>query len=448
MFVLPLLLSASLIWAGEGDKKEPSLLNQGPEESWSSLTKEFDQGAHPNAFKFTPVVQSKPFRIEDEFRFEYGSEPNTQSSARVMGSLFRGVGHLEDYAIEEMIPDEDSWLRIGARVIFVFPNALAAFITNAIQHEYFGHAGAARRFDLPSEVHIDANPFTDPDQTLITDVPGYKRLNTNERLSIVTGGLEATAVAADVLKRDMMNQDYIYWAYWPIWFYNKIESTLYPLLTSEPGSSRYDRQLKEGNDIAAMTELFSEKSGRSRSSIYRAAKYAGIFNATDPMMVPAFWDYGVRYMGQGEKYSEVPGVKIGPYQGMIATRGWVSPAGPEADIQFYLRDPEKKWVAEATYRQGFDGAWGVGAGINNLKVSDELTFRMGLEYWRQQIEETPGGKSHGFGGTVGVDWEATKYGGPTLDLGYKTEGAWLGRSWDPGLFVTVGWNLKLRSNRD
>ncbi|RME90084.1 MAG: hypothetical protein D6767_07400 [Candidatus Hydrogenedentota bacterium] len=298
-----------------------------------------------------------------------------------------------------------------------------------LQHEYFGHAYRARQYHRKNDLIMKA-PF--PYNLFIEDniaVAGYVKVTFDtlptydERLLLDAAGIEANNIAAKDYRIPMLKGKSL--------FYNYLISRLSPFgyILGDSGQISGGFEGDPSQYRLALKQKYNDNNALSVVSM----RWQSLWYLLDPFL----WTYVSDAMkpwpiGKELKFT-------------FSTNYYLSPYGPEFQLDFYLIKKKTIWIVTPRYGHGvkyINGGLSV-VGRNIIRVS-QIGFGMDAHTWYQPkanngLAETT--MSFGGGFALQAEW----YFNPTYSLeamlGYKTAGFLPGRSLDSETYFFIGLNM-------
>ncbi|MFC1521535.1 hypothetical protein ACFL6Y_03915 [Elusimicrobiota bacterium] len=374
-----------------------------------------------------------------EFYFGYGTPPQTVPGVNSINSAYMAGAYASDKLFERFLDIENDSgpaaiaLRMARATVYDFPMASMA---NLAVHEVFGHGGAAREIGMDTNYSFSPYPFMGGAATWY-DPKKYGELSSQDRIRLTSAGTMATQTGALEMRRRMLESGAVHWSAWPLWALQKYDLSRY--ITSTLGYS--DQELafeaSQGNDIAKYIMLLNEGHGKSIDRSRKELQMAAMWNAADPMAIAALYNYGYKHIIKGNNFTPPPLVTIGKYQYSMGTRSGLTPTGPEMYLDLYARNPSNNMLLEVNGRGGFDDQIGGGARLSNIPLTDNASFALHANAWKQNEFSTDDSFT-GIDGGGSVKWYPTDRIGIQLESGYKTDGSLMGRQYDEGGYFSGG----------
>jgi len=294
------------------------------------------------------------------------------SGSSIIDSTFKIYQYLDDWLVPST-EGQDAWLDIGIRFIkFSLIESTLASTAMVVQHEIFGHGARAREFHLPiTEYRV--RPWSGYTEFRTKD---YNNLAVQERISFITGGIEATGILANELKNEWLATKTINSGLANLYLKNKLDQTLYVLNT------RHYDTTTAGNDIFAYVNTINDWYGKqalSMSSLRRKI----LFDFADPYLFYSLYTL-YNYIASGEAKWEYPMIKIGNYSYLPAISTHLSPYGLEYQLMNYLKTPQRNIKVGIRYGQTV-GVKSLSLGLEITKIweADNLQLDARTEIWRQ-----------------------------------------------------------------
>jgi hypothetical protein len=336
--------------------------------------------------------------------------------------------------------------RLGRFVFFDSPQEQLLMVLN---HELFGHGARVReRFDGPIgyRIHTPA-PYGQggASTTFVFD----RAPSVHERLSIHAAGMEANAVAADVLasraiaRGGMTPRDAMRYLRF------ELDTFTYVLST--------DEHEEPGHDVADFISVYNgmavaaDAPPLSRQSLRRSA----LTSLANPMLAYALWGVG-RYVATGATDAAVPMLAIGGVRYLPLVRFRLTPFGSEWAIVNELSGARRATQVELRIgRSLHERPWGIAVRQDDVADWREWALALAAGAWRQpRFAETasdPVMAEAQVGGYVRGRlerpllpvWFSTDRAGIIVDVGLKSAGYVPGEPLGAGLNVRAGVGLPL-----
>ena len=381
--------------------------------------------------------ESKTPKIKNTYFIGWGTPPQILPGSRTIGSAYRFLGASSDGLFA---PDGQEGLKGFWGVLARGARALAYDIpignfSKVWIHETLGHGGYAREKGFPARYDFKWNWRNwnwSGTTTYNTDGLSAKE----DPINMVSAGVMATQAAALDTKRQILLSDNVHWSYWPFWFFNKANYSLYIWRMPSPNSAEFDPAAADGNDMAQYVSLQEQINGRLPRQTSEQLLWSAAWNAIDPMAVAAVSGYVLSHIGAGQSHSPNPMLNIGGQQFFAGTRATLTGDGPILHLDLYWRDPKNQMLAEVSGGMGFGGQWQLGTGFYQIKIAKPLAVDVHGNLWNN----SPSSDDGGFGGQLG--------GGASVNVaediflhaggGVKTKGELMGRAYGPGPYFDGG----------
>jgi hypothetical protein len=335
---------------------------------------------------------------------------------------------------------------------------LAAFLT-VVQHEVDGHGGRAREFDLGPSYSFGY------DFSGGTSIERAPRVH-EQGILLAAGGTESDGVLAHRILLAALSPEGTDGAKIPMAMMAKLDLSLYISDVEDPARhpDRFVDQSHDGHDMAIY--LVSRQAARRgfRPELVWTGDYVtdtddpllrstrddlrvtAIWNALDPSLVAAVYSYFRDHVVGGRTRVHAPVLRVS--DGLALTLGTRGALGPQSVSRFLdLYGVTRRGVLTVYLRDldsTTDRTWGLGAGIQAVKVGPGLELGVQADTWKEP-DALEGVYDGGTAWNVTGELEAAlgERWGLAGKVGAKSKGFLPGKPVDSGLYagfgVTASW---------
>lgn len=363
------------------------------------------------------------------------------TGAVLMATFGEAVARAENAVVPHRLFDERGAGRRAANVTyrigrFLFFDAPQEQFVMVVNHELFGHGARLReQFNGPIgyEFHTPA-PYG-PGSASTTYV--FDRVPTPaERLSVHTGGMETSGIAADVtasraLQRGSMSaRDALRYAGF------ELDTLLYVLGTDDDGE-------EPGQDVADFLATYNALALVSGAELLstQTLKRRALASLANPMLGYAAWRIG-RYLATGADEGAIPTLSIGGVRYLPLMRYRLTPFGTEWALVNEIGGRMRPTQVELRIGHApNDRPWGLSVRHREIPAWNEWLIDVGMAVWRQPE----------FGAQVRARlqrplvpvWFSTDRATLIVDAGVKGEGYVPGEPLGAGPVIRAGIGLPL-----
>ncbi|MEP0821248.1 MAG: hypothetical protein HRF44_00225 [Ignavibacterium sp.] len=319
-----------------------------------------------------------------------------------------------------------------------------------IQHDYFGHGWRGRENgfrDISYRLALPL-PYSDGHGKITWRAPDGKVLTSDEHVSTVIGGFDATSALAQLMRFNWMMRGRIHYREARLYLQSSTDLTTYTLFT------KWGLRSSEGNDV---TSFISSVNSRERITISPALTLGGlsnqlVINALDPFLFFSLWTLVKSYIWSGDEEFAFPTLCFSNVKYLPLARLGLTPFGTEMYVENFISTSSD--VVNLYFRLSVGGShefWGGGIEGVPLFESSNVRLRANLAFWKQPplaLDLQPGSMHNasvndvfGVSATV-VTFYTLPFESPTIDLvshiGYKTAGFVQGESLGEGVVLRLG----------
>jgi hypothetical protein len=358
----------------------------------------------------TPTEHKRQFGIT----FDKNSSPEVGSS--IMMSLVEGYNMLEDKLMDRENP---GMLANATRFLSSFLFNSALFVAN---HEIYGHGYRLRQVGIQPGYKLGiASGAT------YFSANKYYNTHAHKRIMINIGGMEASTVLSNNIRKKWLTEDHISSNYAMLYFF------------SQQDQSGYIRHSKttEGNDVSAYVRELNATYGKNYMTKGKLKKYA-LLDYLDPFLY-----YSIYSATTNQKDFSYPMISIGDYKYLPAARALLTPYGPEAQLLNFIKYDQTVTQVNFSYGNNKIGrTYSVELDFDNLYYEDRLSLGFNTSLWKQPelLSKNPANASRKLGGQFAVKggYNVTE----TMKLegliGYKTKGYKINEALGKGAYVRFG----------
>ncbi len=375
-----------------------------------------------SASELTPVGLT----IDKHFSPYAGSE--------AMFTVWRGYQRLDDAVLPNSADDSSAGMILGRIVKWGAIEGILASFEMVAQHEIFGHGFRLREFGVSA--HYQVSPF---EGETSFNPARYNQLSLSEQIAVTTGGVEATGVMANQLRKRWhnSNDNCLDSREASLYLFSSLDQPLYVMDTKGrdkthfPAGHDMSQYIADINQFYQGTVLTSQKLRRKI-----------LFDFLDPYLFYSVYSIG-NYMVTGNQMWEYPMIPIGEYQYLPATRMALAPYGPEYQLLNFIKTPEHNMVATLRYgNTGGKRSSAVALEVSNLVCSDLLFIDGRIDLWNQPrlFTSTATTAKEKFGGAASLVARYRIANPLELvgQLGYKTSGFMPGEVLKHSPIIRVG----------
>lgn len=304
------------------------------------------------------------------------------AGATIAATLGEAVARAGDAVIPHRLFSEEGGLRRSTNGAYrflklAFVDAPQERLLLVLNHELFGHGARVReRFDGPIGYRIAVpSPYGKGggSTTFIFD----RAPSLHERLSVHAGGMEASAVAADLVvsraisRGSMTTRDALRYLGF------ELDTLSYALST--------DGDEEAGHDVADFLEAYRELAAAAGAPPLRTStlRRDALVSLANPMLAYAMWGLG-RYVATGSNDVRVPMLTIGGVRYLPLVRYRLTPFGTEWSLVNELGGRVRPTQIELRLgRAPGERPWGVGLRHRDLPAWREWTIAVDANVWRQ-----------------------------------------------------------------
>lgn len=333
----------------------------------------------------------------------------------------------------------------------------AGILLSVVQHEFFGHGGRAREFDL------------DPSYGFGLDLSAYTTINrdpesVDQIVDLAAAGTEADTVLAHRLLEDLYRPHGAEGATVPLLLAAKLDLSLYVWLTPRPDPPDPDDEesfvdaFEDGNDIAIwLVARQGKRTGADPVDLWNgdieidyhdplllenwdAARAAAIWNVLDPSLVMAVWSYFQDRLFDGATRLQPLALKLADGYSLTAgTRATIGPAEVSRYLDLYLRTPHGLILV---YVRDLDSSvertYGAGLTLHGLRLGARGELSVGGDWWTPPDSAEYGSRADGYNVVGDVSLRVAGRWGLAAKVGYKKSGFFPGLPLEEGAYFGLG----------
>lgn len=301
------------------------------------------------------------------------------TSAATLGEVLARVG--DAFVPHRLLPEEGAARRstnVTYRLLkLAFVDAPQEQLLLVVNHELFGHGARVReRFDGPVGYRIGVpSPYGGGggSTTFVFDRPP----SPHELLSVHAAGMEASAVAADVLASRVMSRGRMTARDALRYLGFELDTLVYVLST--------DEHEEPGHDVADFLAAYNDRAaGADASPLHiRSLRRGARASLANPLLAYAAWGLG-RYVATGALDSAVPMLTIGGVRYLPLVRYRLTPFGTEWSLVNELGGRVRPTQIEVRIGRAFDTRpWGMAIRHREVPARHAWTVDLGVSVWRQ-----------------------------------------------------------------
>ncbi|HEX5068806.1 MAG TPA: hypothetical protein VFV78_01220 [Vicinamibacterales bacterium] len=365
------------------------------------------------------------------FTGAWDSAPHNLSTARNFESLFTLYGAGMD-SLFKAVDLRDGTRGKVARFAQAPLDVYVAWLATLGSHE-FGHCQQAWLAGS-EDCHWIRAPGPYALGHIIT-VGDAGRLGAAGRMTITTGGVQATIAAADALKRDIFEARDAGWTAAPLLALRQLDFSLYGLTAPSPAAAQPSDY---ANDMTNYAISYGVRSGQGGEVVHDDIVSGAVWNLVDPMTWLMAYSYVSDYVIDGDSTLRRIGLRTGSVSWTATTNAWLSEVGVRYALGIFARDA-RGHVIEVT------PSWGESQPAVNARWSQPLTDQVRAfvsgDLWSQREGAAPGDRSTGgaIGGGAAYHSGAFVY---TGSLGYKSHGVMLGQPLNAGWIFQISASIR------
>jgi hypothetical protein len=359
--------------------------------------------------------------------------------SEAMFTLLRGYQRFDDAVFTSSADDTSGAMILGRFAKWALIEQTLTSLEMVAQHEIFGHGFRLREFNIPA--HYRVGPWEG--KSSFSNAK-YNQLSLSQKIAISTGGVEATGVMANQLRKRWNNDDYmnIDSREASLYLISSIDQPLYVLDTKKKEKT----QFPSGHDIGAYIADINQWHQKSVLTAQKLRRKI-LIDFLDPYLFYSAYSIG-NYMGTGNQTWEYPMLPIGDYRYLPAMRTALAPYGSEYQLLNFIKGPEHNIVA--TLRYGNTGGRHSSAAaleITRLFTSDLLFIDGKVDLWNQpKLFTSTAAAAKGRLGAAGSLIARYRITAPLElmgQLGYKTTGFIPGEALKHSPIIRVGFLANL-----
>ncbi len=289
-------------------------------------------------------------------------------------------------------------------------------------HEVFGHGYRLRQAGIEPTYYI--SPFSGATHFSKYE---YYNLASHNRIMIALGGMEASTVLGNNIRKKWLADERINSNYAMQYLFSQYDQTGYIKSSKTSEGNDVERYIKELNDTYGTGYI-------TRSKL----KHYAVLDYFDPFLY-----YSLYSAITNDKHLPCYMIPIGDYQYLPAARALLTPYGPEAQLLNFIKyDDVVTQINLSHGRNRVGKTHSVEVDIENLYIENKISFGLNMAIWKQPelLTNIPKAASLKVGGQLAV-----KAGYKIMDniklqglVGYKAKGYKLGEALTRGAFVRAG----------
>lgn len=390
---------------------------------------------------------SSPLLIDRHFSVGAG--------AAVMGTVGEAIAGAENTVVPHRLLEERGVARRASNIAFrlgryVFFDAPQERLVMVVNHEVFGHGARLReRFDGPIGYRFHTpEPYGrgGASTTSVLDRPP----SPHEQLAIHAGGMEADAVAGDLLASRVLSRGGMTARDAMRYLEFEYDTLSYVLST--------DEEEEPGHDVFDFLTLYNELAVATGTPALalRTLKRESLVSLANPMLAYAAWGIG-RYLATGAASVGVPMLTIGGVRYLPLVRYRLTPLGTEWAIVNELGGRVRPTQIEVRAGRSLAARpWGISVRQRELPAWRQWTADLAVSVWRQPrfsesaFEPFPPDSRLGahlrgrLEQPLVPTWFSTERATLIIDIGVKSAGFVPGEPLGSGLVARAGIGLPLR----
>jgi hypothetical protein len=305
------------------------------------------------------------------------------AGATIATAAGEALGRAGDALVPHRIFPEDGPVRRSTNITYrllklTLLDSPQEQLLRVANHELFGHGGRVReRFDGPVGYRIGvARPYGrgGGSTTFVLDREPWPQ----ERLSIHVAGMEASAVAADLLGSRAMLQGRMTARDALRYLGFELDTLSYVLSTDDEGE-------EPGHDVADFLEMYNGLAAEAGVSPLRTRTLGreALASLANPVLTYAAWGVG-RYVATGASDVVVPMFTIAGVRYLPLVRYRLTPFGTEWSLVNVLHGRVRPTQVELRIGRGIDARpWGVAIAHRGLPAWRDWTADVAVNVWRQ-----------------------------------------------------------------
>jgi hypothetical protein len=381
-----------------------------------------------------------------------------RSGSESMLTLHKGLSVAENKLIGLITGSESNLLGmssgfLGRYAKYILIDIPTEVFVGAIVHEYYGHGSRLREFRYINNHYHFSIPFPfGTDGNWASGGTSDYIIGRQERISLITGGIEALSILNKNISLNWMMKNEIDYRKANIYFINLIESYFYiqntnDILTNNVNGKDPENYIKLINTNAGYTDLSKLK------MTVRDMKSKTKILLVNPFLIYSIFTVFKTFLWDGDETNKLPTIHFGELNYLPSLRAGLTPFGIEYHLENFFRLHEKISLVDFGYGdQTFYDSWGsVGILVHNIYKKDVFAFDVHCNVWKQpgitfglDNSEIRGS---GIGGAFSVrgyydisnPWLSIS---AVLELGYKSVGFLEGYDLDSSPIIMVGFALR------
>jgi len=305
------------------------------------------------------------------------------SGASISAAIGEVVAHAEEHVVPDRLFAEEGGsrrtanvaYRIGKHVLFDAPQEYMLLV---FDHELFGHGARLReRFDGPIGYQFSVpSPYGGGGAS--TNSVLDREPSPHEALAIHVGGMEADAVAADLVAARALSRGRMTPRDAMRYLEFELDTLSYVWSTDDEGEG-------PGHDVFDFLEAYNElASGVGASTLStRTLKRQALVGLANPMLAYAAWGIG-RYIATGATDVAVPMLTVAGVRYLPLFRYRLTPFGTEWAVVNELGGRVRAMRVEFRVGRALDARpWGIAVRQRELSVWREWTVGLAGAVWHQ-----------------------------------------------------------------
>jgi hypothetical protein len=310
-------------------------------------------------------------------------EVTTGAGATIVTTVGEALARAGDIVVPHRLFLEDGSARRSGNITFrllkvAFLDAPQERLLLVVNHELFGHGARLReRFDGPVGYRIGVPaPYGrgGGSTTFIFD----RQPSLHERLAVHVAGMEASAVAADLLASRAISDGTMTGRDALRYLGFELDTLTYILSTAEEGED-------PGHDVGDFLAAYNEGAHATDASPLRARmlRRQALVGFANPMLAYAAWGLG-RYIATGTNDVRVPAVTIAGVRYVPLVRYRLTSFGTEWSLVNELGGRLRPTQVELRVGRALDARpWGIAVRQREVKAWGRWTAGLALDVWRQ-----------------------------------------------------------------